>query len=116
MADAEKATAARRSRSARAITGRSILSRRFTLGARMTTLQVTLPDTLAKQAQQAGLLTPEALERLLQEALRRRDAADRLLAIAERTANESIAPMTMEEINAEVKAYRDERRRRETGR
>lgn len=28
----------------------------------MTTLEINLPDSLAKEAQQAGLLIPEALE------------------------------------------------------
>jgi hypothetical protein len=35
-----------------------------------------------KAAKEAGLLTPEALERLLTDAPRRRQAADRLLSIA----------------------------------
>jgi hypothetical protein len=82
----------------------------------MTTVQVTLSDALATEAREAGLLTPEALERLLQEALRRRVAANRLLGVADRVARAGIAPMSMEEINAEVRAYRDERRRREAGR
>lgn len=82
----------------------------------MTTVQVTLPDTLATAAQEAGLLTPQALERLLQDALRRREAAGRLLDVAERVTRAGIPPMSMEEINAEVKAYRQERRRREAGR
>lgn len=37
----------------------------------MTTIQVTLPDALANQAQEAGLLTPQSMERLIEEALRR---------------------------------------------
>ena len=82
----------------------------------MTTVQVTLPDALAIAAQEAGLLTPQALERLLQDALRRREAAGRLLGVAERVARTGIPPMSMEEINSEVKAYRQERRRREAGR
>lgn len=82
----------------------------------MTTVQVTLPDALATEAQEAGLLTPQALERLLQDALRRREAANRLLDVADRVAQAGIAPMSMEEINAEVKTYREERRRREAGR
>ena len=31
----------------------------------MTTVQLTLPDALAQQAKAAGLLTPEAMERML---------------------------------------------------
>jgi len=82
----------------------------------MTTVQVTLPDELAKQAKAAGLLTPEAMERLLAEALRRRRAVDELLKVADRVQAAGIPPMSMEEINAEVKAARAERRKREAGR
>ena len=79
----------------------------------MTKIQIELPDDTAQAARDAGLLTPEALERLLTEALRRKQAADSLLSIADRVAAAGIEPMSMEEINAEVKAARAERRRRE---
>jgi len=75
----------------------------------MTTFQIELPDGTAQAARAAGLLTPQALDRLLTEALRRREAANSLLSIADRVAAEGIAPMTMEEINAEIKAVRAER-------
>lgn len=77
----------------------------------MTTLQIELPDSTARAARAAGLLTPQALDRLLTQALRRREAANSLLAIADRVAAAGIAPMSMQEINAEVKAARSERRR-----
>ena len=77
----------------------------------MTTLTINLPDKLAKEAQDAGLLTPQALDRLLTEALRRKQAADSLLSIADRVAAAGIEPMSMEEINAEVKAARDKKGR-----
>lgn len=77
----------------------------------MTKIEIELPDAVAKAAQEAGLLTAPALERLLADALRRRDAGDALLAIADRVAAAGIEPMSMEEIDAEVKAYRAERRR-----
>jgi hypothetical protein len=79
----------------------------------MTKIQIELPDATAQAARDAGLLTPEALERLLTEALRRKQAADSLLSIADRVAAAGTEPMSMEEINAEVKAARAERRRRE---
>ena len=41
----------------------------------MTTLQIELPDGTAQAARAAGLLTPQALDRLLNEALRKREAA-----------------------------------------
>lgn len=81
----------------------------------MTTIQIDLPDATAQAAQAAGLLTSQTLERLLSEELCRRQAATRLLEIAERVAEAGIAPMSMEEINAEVKAARAERRRRAAG-
>lgn len=48
----------------------------------------------------------------LPDALRRREAADALLSIADRVAAAGIPPMSMEEINMEVKAARAERRKR----
>ena len=72
----------------------------------MTTIQIDLPDATAQAARAAGLLTPEALERLLTDALKRQKAADSLLAIADRVAAAGIAPMSMDEINTEVKAAR----------
>ncbi|MGH8240428.1 MAG: hypothetical protein ACREXP_25885 [Steroidobacteraceae bacterium] len=78
----------------------------------MTRIQIELPDATAQAARDAGLLTPQALERLLNDALRRKQAADSLLSIADRVAAAGIEPMSMEEINAEVKAARAERKQR----
>lgn len=78
----------------------------------MTTIQIELPEATAQAARDAGLLTPQALERLLNEALRRKQAADSLLSIADRVAAAGIEPMSMEEINAEVKAARAARKQR----
>jgi len=62
------------------------------------------------------LLTPRALARLVSEAVRRRQAADRLLTVADRVERADIAPMPMpmpmQEIDAEVKAVRASRKRR----
>ena len=79
----------------------------------MTTIQIELPDATANAARDAGLLTPQALERLLNDALRRKQAADALLSSADPAAG--IPPMSMEEINAEVKAARAERKQRAGG-
>ena len=79
----------------------------------MTKVQIELSDATARAA---GLLTSEALERLLTDAIRRRRAADALLAIADRVAEAGIEPMSMGEIDSEVKAVRAERRRRASGR
>jgi hypothetical protein len=81
----------------------------------MTKIQIELPDATAQAARDAGLLTPQALARLLNDAIKRQQAADSLLAIADRVAAAGIAPMSMEEINAEVKASRAERRQRAGG-
>src|SRR5688572_1884095 len=43
-------------------------------GGTMTTVQITLPDALAQEAANAGLLVPETIERILRERLR----ADRI--------------------------------------
>ena len=77
----------------------------------MTTLQIELPDGTAQAARAAGLLTPQALDRLLNEALRKREAANSLLSIADRVAAAGIPEMSMQEINAEVKAARAARRK-----
>ena len=78
----------------------------------MTTIQIELPEATARAARAAGLLTPQALDRLLTDALKRQQAADSLLSIADRVAAAGSEPISMEEINAEVKAAREERRKR----
>jgi hypothetical protein len=78
----------------------------------MITLTIDLPDNLVKEAKDAGLLTPEALAQLLKEAMRRQ-AGRRLLDVAKRIQAAGIAPMSDEEIIAEVKAVRAERRARQ---
>lgn len=81
----------------------------------MTTIQIELPDATAQAARDAGLLTTQAMERLLNDAIRRRQAADALLSIADRVNQAGIPPLTMQEINAEVKAARAERKQRAGG-
>jgi len=78
----------------------------------MTTIQIELPEATVQAARAAGLLTSQALTNLIDAALRRREAGDRLLAIADRIQAAGIPPMTEEEILAEVKAVRAERRAR----
>ena len=68
----------------------------------MTTIQIELPEATARAARDAGLLTPQALDRLLTDALKRQKAADSLLSIADRVAAAGVEPLSMEEINAEV--------------
>jgi hypothetical protein len=77
----------------------------------MTTLElkVNLSDRLAREAQAAGLLTPQALATLLEEARRRR-AAQTLLAGAARATTAGSEPLSMDEIRAEVDEVRKTRR------
>ena len=79
----------------------------------MTELVVKLPDELAQRARQAGLLSDGAIQRLLEEAMRR-EAGRKLLEVAQRVQAAGIAPMSDEEIVAEVKTVRAERRARQT--
>jgi len=79
----------------------------------MTTVQIELPEELAKEAKAAGLLVPEALETMLREAMRKR-AVDRLFHAMDRMAQTDVPPMTEAEIQAEIDAVRAERRARRT--
>ena len=72
----------------------------------MTTIQIQLPDATAKAAREAGLLTPQVLDTLLTDAIKRRKVADSLLSIADRVGSAGIEPLPMPEIVAEVKASR----------
>jgi len=76
----------------------------------MTTLELKLPDQLAREAQAAGLLAPEELERMVREALRLR-RVQKLAQAREKLAAQPLPPMTAEEIQAEIDAYRAESRR-----
>jgi hypothetical protein len=75
----------------------------------MTMIEIESPEATEKAAREAGLLTPQALDRLLTDAIRRQQAADALLAIADRLVDAGIAPMSMEEIDREVKTVRKQR-------
>lgn len=73
----------------------------------MTTLELrlNLPDRLAQEAEQMGLLDPDSLQSLLREAVRSR----RLTQLAEarkRVAAAGIPPLDLDEIQAEVDTYR----------
>ena len=79
----------------------------------MTRLQLTLnlPDELAQRAQNAGLLTPEAIETMLREQLKKR-AGENLRAMWARMPREELTPEIEQEIVKEVHAVRAERRKR----
>lgn len=75
----------------------------------MTTLTVEIPDKLAKEAEDAGLLSAERIETLLREQLRAQ-RIERLQTAREKLAANPLPPMTAEEIQTEIRAYRNERR------
>ena len=75
----------------------------------MTEVTVSLPDGLAKKASRAGLLTPQAIEELLREAIRKR-AVGELFEAMERMHAVPGTPMTEDEIQAEIDAVRAARR------
>jgi hypothetical protein len=73
-------------------------------------LEIELPDTLAQQAKEAGLLEPDAVERLVREALLAR-RVESLAQARDVLAANPLPPMTPEEIQAEIDAYRSDVRR-----
>jgi hypothetical protein len=74
-----------------------------------TELKLTLPDNLAREAEASGLLTPEAIETLLREEIRRRRVSE-LFSAADRLANLDVPPLTESEVEAEIEAVRRSRR------
>ena len=76
----------------------------------MTSIEIQLPDKLAQDAQAAGLLTPEAIERLLREQLRKQ-AGEALRDMWTCAPREELTPEIAQMINEEVQAVRHERRK-----
>ena len=79
----------------------------------MTTLKLTLnlPDDLAQKAQRAGLLTPEAMEAMLREQLRKQ-AGETLRSIWARLPREDLTPEIEREIVAKVRSVRVAQRKK----
>ena len=77
----------------------------------MTTLELklNLPNRLAREAEAAGLLTPQASSRLLKDAVQKQ-AAKVLLDGAARASTLGGKPMSMKKIQSEVNAVRADRR------
>jgi hypothetical protein len=80
------------------------------------TIELDLPEEVIQEARNFGLLESKRMTSLLAEEVRRRRAGAELEQILEKIRSQSGEPMSMEEINAEVKAARAERRAREAGR
>jgi len=76
----------------------------------MTTVQISLPDQLAQEAAQAGLLSPESIERLLRERLKSQRVNELFEAMQLMHAVEDPPYMSPEEVAKEIKAMRAERR------
>ena len=75
---------------------------------------MNLPDDLAQRAQNAGLLTSEAIESMLCEQLKKR-AGESLRAMWARMPREELTPEIEQEIVEEVRAMRAERRNQNRG-
>lgn len=75
----------------------------------MTTVEITLPDQLAKEAQRAGLLSSARLEKWLRDQLKNQ-RIDELFSAMDRMASVTDPPaMTPEEVASEMAAMRAER-------
>lgn len=72
-------------------------------------LKLSLPDQLAQQAEAAGLLTSEAIERLVREAIRKA-AAQRLVEIGKQLREPGGPEITEAELESELKSVRAELR------
>lgn len=71
-------------------------------------IDLDLPDGLAREAKAEGLLTPQSIESLLREEVRRR-RVKHLFEGADRLADSDALPLTEEEVEAEIQAARQER-------
>lgn len=78
-------------------------------------IKLTLPDALAREAAARGLLTSAALQQLIDAEVERRRTLDRLVTTMEQLEAVDLAPLSAEELNAEIKAARAERRSRRAG-
>ena len=80
-------------------------------------MQVTLdlPDDVALRAQDAGLLTVEAMRNLLEQAMRRA-AGRKLLSMAERLHAAGVPPMSEGALDDLIHQVRAERKARDAGR
>ena len=72
-------------------------------------ITLSLPDTVAREAEASGLLTAQNLEALIKTEIQRR-RVEQLFAAADRLAALPGAALTETEIEAEIEAARAERR------
>jgi len=76
----------------------------------MTTVQITLPDQLAQEAQRAGLLSSTKLEQWLRDQLKTQRVDGLFAAMDRMAAVDEPAVMSPEEVAQEIAAMRAERR------
>jgi hypothetical protein len=68
-------------------------------------LKLSLPEQLLKEAEEAGLLNQESIERLLREEIRRR-RVDNFFTAADRLAELNLPVISDEEISEEIRLAR----------
>ncbi|MBI3914166.1 MAG: hypothetical protein HY327_08290 [Chloroflexi bacterium] len=73
----------------------------------MTSLKLTLPNRVAREAKEAGLLKSQVIERLLRAEIKRR-RVKRLFSAADRLAALDLPPLTEAEVQPEIQAVRRE--------
>lgn len=73
-------------------------------------LTLSLPESLAREAEERGLLSSDAIAQLLRERLRQRRVDD-LFESATRLSQLNLPSLSESEIEAEIEAVRAERRR-----
>jgi hypothetical protein len=76
----------------------------------MTTVQINLPDQLAQEAQLAGLLTSDTIERILREQLKNQHQNELFDAMKRMAAVNTPTAMSPEEVAEEIRVMRAERR------
>ena len=78
------------------------------------TIELDLPEGLIRQARQMGLLDKGRVGELLADEVRRRNAGQELKRVLDEVRSGSGELSAMDEVGAEIKAVRAERRARET--
>jgi len=76
----------------------------------MVMVMLNLPEALVSQAQQAGILNDQDVAALLQAEIERRQRIDRYFNTLDQLAALQ-PPLTQEEIDAELKAYKAEQKK-----
>ncbi|MGK2942176.1 MAG: hypothetical protein ACSLFJ_10920 [Immundisolibacter sp.] len=80
----------------------------------MTTVQITLPDQLALEAQRAGLLSPARLEKWLRDQLEDQRVDELFLAMDRMAGVDEPVAMSPEEVAQEISTMRAEWRAKNT--